>query len=408
MSMRKIDPRKFRRATRSTQRDINRTIVLNLVREHQPVSRAELARLMKVSRATVGTLVSALLEDGVIFEGALASTPRGRRPQMLHVRTGDRLAVAIDVRFDRTHMMLSDLSGGPIAAESFPTLEDPVRLTEILAERVSRLLHEHGAAGECEGIGLVVPGMVDRRTGRVLNSPALGWREVPLREMLAARTGLRVMIENAPIACALARMWLDPRRAEGGDNFTYVTVSTGVGVGTVIGGEVLRGHGDTAGEFGHLPLNIDGPRCVCGLRGCLEAYASNLATLGRYLGADTSTEDGRETLRRSGFTMADLVSRAGAGDATARAALEETGRYLGLGLAGIVAALSPARIYVDGEITLGWDMVAPIVHEAARSRALTEAAARTPIVPILEGGLTRLRGAVALLVAREFAAPKVA
>jgi N-acetylglucosamine repressor len=406
--MRKINPRKFQRATRSTQRDINRQIVLNLVREHQPVSRAELARLMEVSRGTVSTLVSALLEEGAVLEGALAPARRGRRPQMLYVRTGDRLAVAIDVRFDRTHVMLSDLSGSPVVTECFATLEDPEALADLLAGCVRRLLHAHVGMGHCEGIGLVVPGMVDRRTGRVLNSPALGWKDVAFKEMLSARTGLRVFIENAPVACALARMWLHPQGGEPGDNFVYVTVSTGVGVGVVVKGEVLRGHGDTAGEFGHLPLNLEGPRCVCGLRGCLEAYASSLATLGRYLGIDPSTREGRERLRRSGFAMTDLVARAGAGDPHAGVVLRDTARYLGWGLAGIIAALSPARIYVDGEIVGAWDLVGADVEEAARSRALTPAAARIPIVPVREGGLTRLRGAVALLVAREFAAPKVA
>lgn len=405
--MRKINTRRFQRATRSTQREINRQIVLNLVREHQPVSRAGLARLMKLSRGTVGALVGDLLESGILYEGSLASAPRGRRPKMLHVRTRDRLAVAVDVRFSSTHLLLADLGGRQIAMDTFPTLPDPEALADEIAARVRALLRAHEGVGDCEGIGLVVPGMVDRRAGRILNSPALGWKDVDLREMLSSRVGLRVFIENAPIACALAQMWLRPASGDGVDDFAYLTVSDGVGAGVVVDGQVLRGHGDTAGEFGHLPLNVDGPRCQCGLRGCLEAYTSNLATLGRYLGLDPSVPEDRERLRTSGLSPAELISRARAGDARALATLRETGRSLGIGVAGIITSLNPARIFLNGEIVSGWDLVGPLVLESARERTLTDAGAATPIIPVSEGRMARLRGATALLVARRFAAPQV-
>ncbi|HEX6913077.1 MAG TPA: ROK family protein [Longimicrobium sp.] len=406
--MRKINTVQFRRATRSTPREINRKIVLNLVREHQPLSRADLARRMHVGRGMITQLVEGLIADGVLFEGAVANAPRGRKPTLLHVRTRDQYAIAVDVRFARTYVALTDLDGRQLALESFPTELAPGALVTELARQVNRLLESHGIR-ECEGIGIVVPGMIHRRTGHILNSPQLGWRNVEIREQLAQATGLRVFIENAPIACALAHMWLPPFGGGEPDNFVYVTVSDGLGVGVVEDGEVFRGHGDTAGEFGHLPLSLDGPRCMCGLRGCWEAYTSNVATMARYFGLDASVPEGRERLRMSGFTMEDLIARVRAGDARARAALEETGHYLGLGLAGIVTALSPARILVGGEITAAWDLIEGIVAQRIRDRTLTSAAAATPVSaapPQAES--PRLRGATALLVARKFAAPRVA
>ena len=406
--MRKINTKRFHRATRSTSREINRNIALNLLREHQPISRAELARRMDVSRAAVSALVNELLESGSIYEGAYAAAPRGRRPQMLHVRTKDRLVIAIDVRYTRTQVLLSDFSGNPIAGETFETALDPEVLADQMAERVQELLRTHAAQGDCEGIGLVVPGMVDRRSGRILNSPSLGWKDVDMREMLASRVGVRVFIENAPIACALAQMWLNPQRADGVDNFAYVTVSDGVGVGIVVGGEIIRGHRDTAGEFGHLPLNVDGPRCMCGLQGCLEAYTSSLATKGRYLGLDPSRPAEREQIRASSLSTEDLITRARAGDVLARETLEESGRRLGMGLAGIITALNPARVFVDGGIVNAWDLIGSTVRDAARERTLTAPAAETQILPVPKGSQMRLRGATALLVARNFAAPQFA
>jgi N-acetylglucosamine repressor len=409
--MRKINTNagRFRRATRSTSREINRKILLNLVREHQPLSRAELARRMRVGRGMITQLVDGLIADGVLFEGAAAATPRGRRPILLHVRTSTQFAVAVDVRFSRTSLALSDLDGRQVALESFETPLEPHALVAELAARIPRLLEAHGV-DECEGIGMVVPGMIHRRTGQILNSPQLGWRGVEIREPLAAATGLRVFIENAPIACALAHMWLPPFVPDDPDTFVYVTVSdgVGVGVGVVEDGEVFRGHGDTAGEFGHLPLSLEGPRCLCGLRGCWEAYTSNVATLARYFGVDPSDPASRERLRRSGFTLDDLIARVRQGDERARAALLETGHYLGVGLAGIVTALSPARIVVGGEITAAWDLVRELVAQRIRERTLTDAAAATPVFAAPPGDSPRLRGATALLVARKFAAPKVA
>ncbi|HEV2148370.1 MAG TPA: ROK family protein [Longimicrobiaceae bacterium] len=406
--MRKINTRDFKLATRSTPREINRQILLNLVREHQPVSRADLARRMGVGRGMVTSLVSELLVEGSILEGDMGEAPRGRKPTMLYVRTSDRLVVAIDVRFTRTFVMLSDFDGTQIALETFETVFDPAALVEELSGRVRRILKSYGAAGVVEGIGMVVPGMVDRRTGRILNSPQLGWRDVDVRGDLEAATGLSVHIENAPIACALAQMWLGQRGGDAAADFVYVTVSDGVGAGVVVNGQVVRGAGHTAGEFGHIPLHPEGPHCLCGSRGCWEAYTSNLATVARYLGQDLSPEQSRRLLKQHGIAFGDLVTRARTGDARARAALQETGRYLGLGLAMIVNALNPSRIFVGGEITAAWDMIEDHLHAAVSERALTPTAARSPIIPEQTSTHPRLRGATALVAAPVYAAPQVA
>jgi len=402
--VRKIDTRDFRRATRSTSRQVNRQILLNLVREHQPISRADLARRMTLGRGVVTTLVKQLLNEGALYEGALADLPRGRRPTMLYVETRDRLVVAIDVRFSRIDVLLSDFGGKQIALERFGTRFDPEQLLDELAVRVRRLLRTHAAEGRCEGIGMVIPGMVDRHSGRVLNAPQLGWRDVQVRAGLAERTGLPVHVENAPAACALAHIWLGP---SGVRDFVYVSVSDGVGTGVVVNGEVVRGHAHTAGEFGHIPISADGPRCLCGSLGCLEAHTSNLATVARYLGHELSPAIARELLQRSGVTVDDVIGRAGGGDERARDALTETGRYLGIGLSTIVQALNPAQIFVGGEITGAWDMIEPALRAEIARRALTRRAAETPLVPEPAGSLPRLRGAIALVAAPVYAAPQV-
>lgn len=405
--MRKINVRDFKRATRSTAREVNRQILLNLVREHQPISRADLARMMTVGRGMVTELVNALIQEGLVYEGTTAAAPRGRRPTLLHIRTRDRYVVGVDVRFSRIFLLLSDFSGRQLALESFETVTDRDQLIDKVAARVNRLLQEHGVAAECHGVGVVIPGMVDRLTGRILNAPQLGWRNVDIRESLSAATGLPVAIDNAPIACALAHLWMGPR-GQHGDNFVYMTVAEGVGFGIVINGQVVRGAGHTAGEFGHIPINPNMPACLCGARGCLEASASNLATIARYLGYDLGEHESREALRESSFTINDLIAKARAGDERALASLRESGHYIGLGVSVIVNGLNPGRIYVGGEIAQAWDLISDTVLTPVKERALTKWAAATQIIPEPGSDHPRLRGATALVVAPTFAAPQIA
>lgn len=406
--MRKIDVRDFERATRTTSRRINLQIALNLIREHQPISRADLARRMDLNRGTMTALVSELVSDGSVVEGETTSTTRGRRPKMLFVRTRDRLVLGIDIRFSRTYVMVSDFAGQRTALESFETLFSPKDLVKELGVRIRRMRAQYDEAGEIEGIGLVIPGMVDQATGRVLNAPQLGWKDVEIRGSLEKATGLPVVIENASVACALGHMWLGRRGGDSVGDLVYVMVSDGVGVGVVANGEVMRGSGNTAGEFGHLPVDLNGPRCLCGARGCWETYTSNLATLARYLGREFSPETARKLSGHPGLTVQQVVDLARAGEAQALNAVRETGYYLGVGLAGIITVSNPARIVIGGEIVGAWDLIEGRVREMVEERALTPQAARTPIIPEPMNEFPRLRGAAALVAAPFFAAPRVA
>lgn len=169
----------------------------------------------------------------------------------------------------------------------------------------------------------------------------------------------------------------------------------------------MRGTSNSAGEFGHISLSPDGPRCLCGARGCWEAYTSNLATLSRYLGRELAPMWGSPYQEAVPLTMHDLIALSDEGDPRAREALLATGHYLGVGLAAIVNALNPSQIFVGGEITDAWDLIEETVRGGISARALTQTAAATPVLPEQRGGYPRLRGATALVTAPHFAAPRV-
>ncbi len=408
--MRKINTRNFRLATRSTPRDVNRRIVLNLIREYQPISRAELARRMSVRRGTLTTLVRELVESGMVFEKGTAAAARGRRPTMLCVRTRGRLVVAVDVRSGRSSIALSDVGGRMLARETFDTPASPDQLADLLANEVSRLLRQHAPNGTegCQGIGIVLPGMVDRKTGRLLYAPRLGWRDVDLRANVSARLGMKVYIESAPIACALARLWLEPEATRSVNSFAYVSISEGIGVGLVVNGEMLRGETHTAGEFGHVSLDSSGPECVCGRRGCWEALACNAATVERYADAISGVPRGDGKTRRARKAsfpgIEEVIRRARGGEGAAVQALVETAAHIGRGLALLVSAFNPGRIYVGGEITEAWDLLEAPMRAALVAGTIPGTAGATQVVPDSSLAEYRLLGAVALVTAPGYAA----
>ncbi len=408
--MRKIDPNDFKVATRGTSREINRQIALTLIRTHQPVSRAELARLMETNRANVTLLVNELLTEGLVREGDLGDgKARGRKPTSLYVNSDRGVAIALDVRASRTYMMLTDSIGQQIGEIiSFPTMFEPREFVANLGRHARKAVLEVSGQSTFDGIGIIIPGMVDRKSGTVINAPALGWKHVKLGELLEKEfEGSEVHLENSGKACALSQIWSVRSDLRGNNDIVFVSVSDGLGVGIVINGEVLRGKHNTAGEFGHVPLSIDGPKCACGATGCLEAYISNPATLSRYLGRNVARRQPR-AVDEADFTVEDLIAIARKNDGRAITALISTARYLGMGLASIVNAIDPTVIYIGGEITDAWDLIEVHVREALRERALTNDLADVQIRIVPASEHPRLRGAVALITAPAFAAPKVA
>ncbi len=402
--MRRIHPTEFRIARRGTSREINRQIALNLVRSKQPISRADLARLMGVRRGAVSRLIDELLEARLVFEGAKGESRRGRKPTHLHIETRRRCVAAVDVSASQTAVVVTDLLGHPLLdVTEFPTRRQLQPLVHELARTIHHILSGHPELGECIGVGVAVSGLVDG-AGLLKFSPTLGWHDVDLLGPLKTATGLPVVVENSTKACVLGQVWAVRGDASVEGPVAFVNVSDGVGVGIAVDGKLLRGAHNVAGEFGHVPLNMYGPRCSCGQRGCWEAYVSKRATIARYRGTEPSWPESVET---GSVTIEHVVAAARAGEVRALETLRETGYYLGRGFATIVKTIDPKRIYVGGEITEAWDLIATTVRDALREDAVIREAGETEIHTVALGEYPRLRGAAALIHTPAFAAADV-
>ena len=402
--MRRIDLSNFQVATSETARDINRRIVLNLIRTHQPISRADLARHSGLQRSTVSVIAEQLIKERWITEGANGHTARGRRPTFLHLNKERVGIIGINVRPITTTLALADLDANFLAQDSLPTPADPKQFVAELVPRVRKLIEARPEL-TCEGIGVSLPGRVDLTSKKLVFAPNLGWRDFDLKTPLEKATKLPVELENAANSCALTEICFG-RRAEGLRNLVVVTVSEGIGCGLILNHQLVQGSTGTAGEFGHAALVQDGLECSCGNRGCWEMYASNSAAV-RYYSQASSTSRGRRsnTLEKT-ISFEHLLRLAEQGDGKAVDALRQMANSLGRGIAPLVVGLAPDMIVIVGEVTRAWHQVGPIIKETVRQHSFTRA--ETQIVPSDPITQPRLRGTIALVLLKHFGAPAIA
>jgi predicted NBD/HSP70 family sugar kinase len=399
---RAIDLNNFQVATTRTARDINRRIVLNLIRKHQPISRADLARRSRLQRSTVSAIAEQLIAERWVTTGAYGDLPRGRKPTFLHLNGGRAGILGVDIRPSETTIVLADLDMRFLTQESMPTNRDSGRFIVQLCERLLNLVNSYPYIS-VEGIGLTVPGRIELPSNRLTFAPNLEWDPVDLKKPIEEATGLPVELENAANACALAEIW-SGLQTENIRDLIAVTVSEGIGVGMVLNGQLIRGTTGVAGEFGHVTIQDDGPLCKCGNRGCLEVCASNTAAV-RYYAESVSAADqsGAKFQTKPNFDL--ILELAEQDDPHACEALNRMARSLGLGLAMMITGLAPDVIVVVGEVTRAWPRVGPIVQEVIMNRLPTKA--KTRILPRPSVTQSRLRGATALVLQKHFGASHI-
>src|ERR1035437_458154 len=246
--MRKIDLNNFQVATSETARDINSRIMLNLVRKHQPLSRADLMRRSGLQRSTVSVITEQLISEHWLREGAVGQALRGRRPTFLHLNENRAGIFGINIQPVTTDIALANLSGTFLAQESPPTPASSDKFVKQVSRRIRELRKEHPQMAY-EGIGVSLPGRVDLSSQKLVFAPNLGWREMDLKVQLEHATGLSVDLENAANACALSEFWFG-KHAEVVRNLIVVTVSEGIGVGVILNGQLVRGTSGMAGGVG--------------------------------------------------------------------------------------------------------------------------------------------------------------
>lgn len=326
----------------SSRTDVNRSAILAHLGAHGPASRADLARALNVSPALMTALTKDLLSDGLLVELEHSPSQGGRPARMLGLASVAGRAIGIKVVADHVAFVEVGIDGAVRRSASEPFDASGVTMLADLTTLLRRFI-AGGSQEPILGIGVGVPGSVDRQGNGLVDSAQLGWQQVPIGAALRREFALPVLVENNVNALAVAERLYGVGRQH--ENFLVVTIGTGVGAGIVIDGVVLRGTAGGAGEIGHIPVSEDGPLCSCGNRGCLEALIGEAALVRR-------AREAGVLAGQSG--MPALRAAADAGDRSASIIFGEAGHTLGRALAGVVHTLDPEIIIVLGEGTAAW------------------------------------------------------
>jgi predicted NBD/HSP70 family sugar kinase len=391
--LRRLDLRKVQAARLNTIRDINRQIVLNYVREREPISRAEIARETELQRSTISAIVEDLKSEGLVEEVGEGESTGGRRPTLLKLRAAEPIAIGVSITPTCTTIAVSDLAGRVIDQEDFLTDSDKTlnQVITVIREFTARY------KGSIEGVGVSLPGLVDPSTGHALYIPYFLWRDLPISEMISNAVGLPVVIDNDANAVALAELWFGRPEVNDARDFILVLVAEGVGTGIIFDGQVYRGQGGAAGEFGHMVIGTGAPvPCSCGSDHCWEAFSSERSAIARYLNLAGASANPK-------ITFIELVDRALGGEANAKAALVETARNLGVGISNLIIGFSPEAVVVGGEIARAWDLIESALTETIE-QSVRRGLPSAHILPSTLGEKPTLRGALSLVLASKFAA----
>jgi predicted NBD/HSP70 family sugar kinase len=376
----------------NTIRDINKQIVLNYVRDRAPISRAEIARETALQRSTISAIVEDLQEAGLIEEIGTGDSTGGRKPTLLRLKTETPVAIGVDVAPEKTSIALADLSGNILDKVEFATLPDMDQMSDAIVDRI-RKFAERREDADIE-VGISVPGIADPSTGNVLYIPFFDWSNWDIAARVTDATGLSVTVENDANAVALAELWFGEDKIRKTANFVTILVAEGVGTGIIFDGQIYRGEGGAAGEFGHMVVGRDAPvACSCGSFECWEAHASDRAVRGRYL-----SYNGNE---KSDVSFDQIVELASAGAHHAVRAFRETAAFLGIGISNLIVGLSPQAIVVIGRVTRAWHLIEGELNAIA-DRSVRSGLPKTAILASTLGDSPTMIGALTLVLARKF------
>lgn len=385
----------------SSLREGNRKRVIDALRANGVASRAELARLTDLSRSTISTIVSDLLESGLALERdgqPEGEAHAGRPPVMVALDSSAGLALAIDFGHRHLRVALSDLSH-EVLAETWRELDVDHSATDGLAaarDDVEKVLAEAGAdRSRIIGTVMGLPAPINRATGTAQDSSILpGWVGVDAAAEASARLDLPVAVENDANLGALAElMW---GAARGRSEVAYLKVSSGIGGGLISAGRLTHGAGGTAGEIGHTVVGDGGPVCRCGNRGCLETLASARAVANQL-----------SQSRHEEISPRRLLELSAAGDAAAQRLIGDAGQAVGVAVANLCNIVNPECVVIGGDLGQAGDVLLDPVREMVRRNAIPSAADDTEIVAGVLGERAEMLGALALVMheSERFAAP---
>ncbi len=390
-------------------REVNRSLILSVIRQEGAVSRAAIARRTRLSRSTVSSIVSELLEANLVHEVGPGRSSGGRRPILVNLNYNAGYVVGVDLGVTHIIVLVANLSGDIVARveSDFSVTVGPDEGLARIAATVRQCLADAGIPLErVRGLGMGVPGPVEYAEGRVVAPPIMpGWHGVPLRDRLAQELGIPVYVDNDANLGALSEHCHGAGR--GYANLAYIKVGTGIGCGLIFGGQLYRGEVGSAGEIGHVTIDENGPPCKCGSYGCLESMAGGPAIA---LRAQQAIRAGQATSLAAiqpleSITARDVALAAQKGDKLALQLFAEAGRHIDVALASVANLLNPGLIIVGGGVAQAGRLLLDPIRKTLEQRALQPVARSTRVVQSILGRDASALGAMDLALEEVFQSP---
>ena len=384
-------------ADQESVRKVNTSLVLNALRLHAPISRAELANITKLNRSTISNIVNVLLEDGLVLEMDAMESKIGRPGIALALRPEGGAVIGVEIGVGFISVILTDFVANILWREwvECPPTKPQI---EIISE-AERLIDQAISFAKEKylrvlGIGLGVPGLVNVQKGELLFAPNLGWKDVPFRLMWNQRFHLPLFIENEANLGALGEYYFGVGRDV--DNFIYLSSGVGLGGGIIIDGKLFTGGRGFAGEIGHIQRDPQGELCGCGRRGCWETQVGPNAVLQRVRSSIQMDNDNKLNVEKLTFTK--VVDCALQGNEICNLAMEDVGKHLGRGIVDLVNIFNSDMVIIGGAFSYGREILLPILEEIISTETLPAIKSDLQITFSKHGADACVLGAIAVVL----------
>ncbi|WP_041592192.1 ROK family transcriptional regulator [Thermoanaerobacterium xylanolyticum] len=349
---------------------MNESLILNVIRHNKYVSRSEIAKITNLTPPTVTNIINKLLEDGLVKEDKLGESSGGRPPVILKINNEafDIIVIIIGTDIMEEYLLDAELTIRESKVDNIKK-EDSESIFKLLFDRIRHL--KDISKKEIAGIGIVVRGPVKSSEGISVFSPNIGWKNVPIKDMIEKEFGIPTFVENDVRAMALGEFYNGIAKNVG--NVVFLKVGHGIGSTIILDGKIYRGINDMAGEIGHTTIDVAGPKCSCGNYGCFEALASEKALVNNVV---KRIKEGSYSLV-SEYVNGDLENittrfvykAAEEGDEVALSELNKIAIYLGIGIANIVNVFSPELVLISGGIVRGRKFIEDVVLDTIKRRS---------------------------------------
>jgi len=340
----------------------NLSNIFKLIRKRGPISRIELTKISGCSAGTASNHVRTLIEKGFVIETKKGISSGGRKPIQLMVNPNKAYIFSIEIEVSRIKIVIFDLELKVVTKNIIPiTYKNDYRKTlkQVFFEMDKMMEEKNLKFDNLLGIGVAVPGLIDKVKGILEFAPNLGWKNVHISKIFKDKYGLPIILNNEAKAAAIGeRESIYPKI----NNMVFVSINEGIGCGIFFNGKLYRGASGNAGEFGHIIVDTNGPLCHCGNRGCWETLASENFIVNSYLKLPNSNKE---------LTKKEIYQLGKNGDKKVIEIFKEAGRNIGIGLVNIINGLSPELLVIGGGIVemkdCIYDEIVKILEESALS-----------------------------------------